>query len=71
MSTIATYSDMYTGILVATPLFFVTVLSLINMLGGTIGGVTIDVIMGVGTYLLIPLLNITFLTYLELAQPET
>ena len=71
LSTIATYSDMYTGILVAAPLFFVTVLSLINMLGGTIGGVTIDVVMGVGTYLLIPILNIAFLTYLELAQPET
>ena len=71
LSTIATYSDMYTGILVAAPLFFVTVLSLINMLGGTIGGVSIDVIMGVGTYLLIPILNIAFLTYLELAQPET
>jgi len=68
--TVATYSDIYTGILVAAPLFFVAALTLISMLGGTIGGLNISVIIGFGTYLLIPLMNIGFIIFLNVSQPE-
>ncbi len=68
--TVATYSDIYTGILIAAPLFFVAALTLISMLGGTIGGLNISVIIGFGTYLVIPLMNIGFIIFLNLSQPE-
>ena len=68
--TIATYSDIYTGLLIAAPLFFVAALSLISILGGGIGGVSVDVIISVGTYIALPVLNIMFIVFLEVTQPE-
>ncbi|MBI4738330.1 type II secretion system F family protein [Candidatus Woesearchaeota archaeon] len=68
--TISTYSDIYTGILIAAPLFFVAALSLVSLLGGKVGGVDVNIITVVGTYMVIPVLNICFITFLELTQPE-
>ncbi|MEM4337118.1 MAG: type II secretion system F family protein [Candidatus Woesearchaeota archaeon] len=68
--TISTYSDIYTGILIAAPLFFVAALSLVSILGGVIGGIPIDTLIIIGTYIVIPLLNIIFIIFLQLTQPE-
>jgi flagellar protein FlaJ len=68
--TISTYSDIYTGILIAAPLFFVAALSLVSLLGGKIGGMDVNIIIVLGTYVIIPFLNIAFLTFLEITQPE-
>ncbi|MFC1755072.1 type II secretion system F family protein [Thermoproteota archaeon] len=70
LETISTYSDVYTGILIAAPLFFIVALSLVSMLGGTIGGLEINLIIVMGAYVVIPLLNIIFLIFIELTQPE-
>lgn len=67
---ISTFSDVYTGIMVASPLFFVAALSLISILGGGIGGVDINLIVILGTYVFIPLLNILFMVFIELTQPN-
>ncbi|MBI3051867.1 type II secretion system F family protein [Candidatus Woesearchaeota archaeon] len=67
---IATYSDIYTGLLIAAPLFFVAALALVNILGGKIGGLGVDVIMALGAYVLIPVLNAAFLLFLQVSQPE-
>lgn len=67
---ISTYSDIYTGILIAAPLFFVAALSLVSILGGVVGGIPIDTLIVLGTYLVIPLLNIGFIMFLQLTQPE-
>ncbi len=67
---ISTYSDIYTGVLIAAPLFFVSTLTLVSMLGGAIGGFNISTIIAVGTYLVIPLLNVLFLVFLEVNQPQ-
>ncbi len=67
---ISTYSDIYTGVLIAAPLFFVAALAIINLLGGTIGGFGIEAIMAFGAYIAIPGLNILFLTFLQMNQPE-
>ncbi|MFP4400639.1 MAG: type II secretion system F family protein [Candidatus Woesearchaeota archaeon] len=67
---ISTFSDVYTGIMVASPLFFVAALSLISVLGGGIGGVDVNVIVVVGTYIFIPLLNIIFMAFIEATQPN-
>ena len=68
--TISTYSDIYTGILIAAPLFFVSALSLVSILGGVVGGIPIDTLIVIGTYVVIPLLNIIFIIFLQLTQPE-
>ncbi|MEM4397048.1 MAG: type II secretion system F family protein, partial [Candidatus Woesearchaeota archaeon] len=70
VESLSTYSDIYTGVLIAAPLFFVTSLSLLSVMGGTIGGYRLDTLIGIGTYLVIPLLNILFIIFLELNQPE-
>jgi len=67
--TISTYSDIYTGILIAAPLFFVAALSLVSMLGGKIGNVSPSFILVMGTYVVIPGLNLAFLAFLKLSQP--
>ncbi len=67
----ATYSDMYTGILIAAPLLFMTTLAIINVIGGSIGGLSVKTISIAGTYLIIPFLNIIFLVFLSIIQPET
>ncbi|MEA3514835.1 MAG: type II secretion system F family protein [Nanoarchaeota archaeon] len=68
--TVSTYSDIYTGILIAAPLFFVAALTLVSMLGGQIGGMNVSVIIGLGTYLVIPFLNVAFIIFLNISQPE-
>jgi archaeal flagellar protein FlaJ len=67
---IATYSDMYIGILIAAPLFFISTLALVSMLGGSVGGMAVDTLIALGTYLVIPVLNILFIVFLELNQPQ-
>ncbi len=67
---ISTYSDVYTGILIAAPLFFVTALSMMSMLGGMAAGLDVNVITVVGTYVIVPLLNVGFLFFLNMTQPE-
>ena len=68
--TIATYSDIYTGLLIAAPLFFVAALSLVSLLGGKVGGMDVNIVIVLGTYVVIPFMNVSFLTFLELTQPE-
>jgi len=70
LETISTYSDVYTGILIAAPLFFIVALSLVSMLGGTIAGLEINFIIVLGAYVIIPFMNIIFLIFIELTQPE-
>ena len=61
---------MYTGVLIAAPLFFVAALSLVSMLGGQVGGVDVNVIIVVGTYLVIPVMNLVFMMFLSVSQPD-
>ncbi|MBI2175799.1 type II secretion system F family protein [Candidatus Woesearchaeota archaeon] len=68
--TVSTYSDIYTGLLIAAPLFFIAAMALVNLLGGSLGGIGVDVVMAVGAYLVIPLLNVGFLMFLQITQPD-
>ena len=65
-----TYSDVYTGILIAAPLLFSVTLTIINMLGGKIGPFDIKTLALVGVYGVLPLLNIGFIVFLNTIQPE-
>ncbi len=67
---IGTYSDVYTTILIAAPLLFFVTLAIIQMLGGTIGGMSVQVVATVGTYGVIPLLNIGYIIFISAVQPK-
>lgn len=67
---LATFSDIYTAILIAAPLLFVVVLAIINAIGGNIGGFTVATLATGGTYVVLPLLNIGFIVFLTISQPE-
>ena len=68
--TISTYSDIYTGVLIAAPLFFIAAMAMVNLLGGTLGGLGVGVVMALGAYVVIPLLNVGFILFLQMTQPE-
>lgn len=70
LQALSMYADIYTGILIAAPLFFISILSIMGMLGGTIAGLTITDAMRLGIYAFVPLLNIVFILFLHLTQPQ-
>ncbi len=67
-----TYADFYTALLVAAPLFVVSLLAILSMMSenGTVMGFQIEIVMQLAVYIFIPLLNIAFLLFLEATQPE-
>jgi archaellum biogenesis protein FlaJ (TadC family) len=70
LETLMTYADFYTAVLIAAPLFFISILSVMAMIGGTIGGMSILDMMKIGIYAFIPLLNIAFIAFVHMTQPE-
>ncbi len=67
---ISTYSDLYLGLLIAAPLFFVITLSLISILGGKVAGIEVERLIILGTYVFLPLLDILFLFFLHITKKE-
>ncbi|MEA3378189.1 MAG: type II secretion system F family protein [Nanoarchaeota archaeon] len=70
VQSIATYSDIYTAVLIAAPLLFFVTLAIIQTLGGTIAGLSVGTIAKVGTYGVIPALNLGFLVFLNMVAPK-
>ncbi len=70
VESIATYSDIYVAILVAAPMLFITTLTIINAIGGAIGGVSVELISTIGTFVAIPILNVGFIIFMNLTQGE-
>ena len=70
VETLATYSDIYTAILIAAPLLFIVTLAIINILGGTIGGFSVNTLAKTGTYAVIPFLNVAFILFLNIINPD-
>ncbi|MFH1210347.1 MAG: type II secretion system F family protein [archaeon] len=71
VETLGTYSDVYTGVLIAAPLLFFITLAIIRMFGTDLMGVSISTIASLGTYGLIPLMNVGFIIFLNIIQPNT
>jgi len=63
-------SELYTGIVISAPLFIVAMLAIMNMIQPTIGGWTIKDLAWLGTYALIPILNIGFILFLFTMEVE-
>ncbi len=71
LETLQTYADIYTAVLITAPLFLVTILAVINVVpDSTLLNYKPEDIMKVGVYVLIPFVNIAFLLFLHLTQPE-
>ena len=69
VESLSTYSDIYTGILIAAPLLFMVAITIINLIGGKIGGLSIFSIAWGGTVFIIPIVNILFYLFLNIKQP--
>ncbi|MDD5254058.1 MAG: type II secretion system F family protein [Candidatus Nanoarchaeia archaeon] len=71
VESLAAYSDVYTGMLIAAPLLFFTVLAIIQGVGGgSIAGVSVKTLAIIGTFVAIPLLNLGFIVFLNMSRPE-
>ena len=68
LQSLSTYADFYTAVLIAAPLFFVSILSVMSMVGGQVLGMSIPLAMSIGIYLLIPLLNTIFIAFIHFTQ---
>ena len=71
LETLSTYADIYTALLIAAPLFLVSILVIINIIPGSlVAGLTVPTVLKIGVYGVIPMLNILFLALLTYMQPE-
>jgi len=70
LEVISTYSEIYTGILIAAPLLFVVTLAILERISPNLGGMPISKIALLAVFLLIPLLNVIFILLLESSKTE-
>ncbi|MBI2971462.1 MAG: type II secretion system F family protein [Candidatus Aenigmarchaeota archaeon] len=70
LQTLSTYADFYTAVLIAAPLFFISILAVMALIGGSVLGLSIPDAMRAGIYFLIPLLNVAFIIFIHFTQPR-
>lgn len=62
-----TFGDIYSAVVIAGPLFLFSTVMLLGMIGGTaIGGMSIQALLLIGIFLVIPVINIIFLILLQI-----
>jgi flagellar protein FlaJ len=69
LKTLSTYADIYTALLVAAPLMMLSVLGIMSLIGGTILGLSIDELVLLMTWLVLPALNIAFIAFVHVTYP--
>lgn len=67
---LGTYSEIYTSILIASPLLMVVTLAIMNSITGSIGGMSISTVAYLGVCLGLPLLNVGFIVFLKIQTGE-
>ncbi len=67
---LSAYAEFYTGLLIAAPLFIISLFSVMNMIEPNLGGFSILFLMKLSIYILIPVLNIGFLLFLKSTQVD-
>ena len=67
---LSAYAEFYTGLLIAAPLFIISLFSVMYMIQPQLGGMDILDLMKISTYLLVPALNLGFTLVLQLTQVE-
>lgn len=71
IKTLSTYADIYTALLVAAPLMMLSMLATMSIIGGSVMGMTIDELIMIITWVLLPVLNVTFLAFIHVTYPGT
>ncbi len=69
VKTLSTYADVYTAVLIAAPLMFLSVLVMMNVIGGDVLGMAIPDFINLMTYVIVPAMNIGFLAFLHTSHP--
>lgn len=70
IDSLSTYSDVYTGAFIAAPLLFFVTLAIIQTIGGSIFGLSVDLLSKLGTFIALPIMNVIFLLFLDMVKPE-
>ena len=65
---LSTYSEVYTAILIASPLLLLVTLAIINSIGGNLGGLSVTTIAWISILGALPLLNIGFMVFINISQ---
>ncbi len=65
---LATFSEIYTSLLIAAPLLLLVTLAIINSIGGKIGGFDVKILAWVGVAGALPLLNVGFMFFVTASQ---
>lgn len=65
---LATYSEVYTALLIASPLLLLITLAIINSIGGKIAGLPVTTAAWIGILGFLPLLNIGFMVFVTSSQ---
>jgi flagellar protein FlaJ len=69
LKTLSTYADIYTALLVAAPLMMLSLLATMSIIGGSIMGLTIEELMLLITWIMLPVLNVGFLVFIHVTYP--
>jgi len=67
---LSAYAEFYTGLLIAAPLFIISLFSVMYMIQPELGGFDILQLMKISIYILVPMLNLGFLMFLQATQIE-
>lgn len=67
---LSAYAEFYTGLLIAAPLFLISLFSVMYMIQPQLGGMDILDLMKLSIYLIVPALNLGFLMFLQVTQVE-
>ncbi len=70
MQQLSAYAEFYTGILIAAPLFIISLFAVMNMIQPNIGGFDILTLTKLSIYILVPFLNVGFLLFLRGTEVE-
>ncbi len=70
MQQLSAYAEFYTGILIAAPLFIISLFAVMNMIQPNIGGYDILTLTKLSIYGLVPILNIGFILFLKGVEVE-
>jgi len=65
VESIATFSEIYTAILIAAPLLMLVTLSIINTIGGEIGGISVKILAQGGILVALPLMNVGYMFFIK------
>ncbi len=69
LKTLSTYADIYTALLVAAPLMMLSLLATMSIIGGSVMGLTINELMLLITWVLLPVLNVGFIMFIHATYP--